>query len=201
MSPSKKQSSSESSHAVNLIDLHTLVAEPSDVSHGTVKQESLMDDVGRNQARRGQPVDKPGTRSVRYRDRETDQHRGKDRERLSRGKELDTDTNADMDMNIETDQLGLFNQELKDCVDESRRVSIRSDNRFERGSEYGLECVYTQNEKCCVRVLGNQLGVDNRECERRRVQMVHTSVALNKSNASADNAVFRTGCGKRRHAM
>ena len=41
-----------------------------------------------------------------------------------------------------------------------------------------------------VRVLGNQPRVDNRECERMRVQMVHTSVALDKSNASANHAVF-----------
>ena len=61
----------------------TLVAEHSDVSHGTVKQESLMDVVGRDQARRGQPVDKPVTRSVRYWDREHDQHREKDREMLA----------------------------------------------------------------------------------------------------------------------
>ena len=65
-----------SSHAVNLVDLHTLVAEHSDVSHGTVKQESLVE-----------PIDKPVTRPVRYRDREHDQ----DREILARVKELDGD--------------------------------------------------------------------------------------------------------------
>ena len=55
MNPSKKQSSSESSHAVNLVDLH----------------------------------------------------------------------DADMNVDRETDRLGEFNQELKDCVDEPRRVSRR----------------------------------------------------------------------------
>ena len=38
-------------------------------------------------------------------------------------------------------------------------------------------CLHIERE-CCVRVLGNQLRVDKREGERRRVQMVHTSVAL-----------------------
>ena len=70
-------------------------------------QASLLDVVGRDQARRGQPVDKPVTRSVRYRDREHDQHR----EMLARRKELDgdndkllvkyqqdPDTDADMSM-------------------------------------------------------------------------------------------------------
>ena len=43
-------------------------------------------------------------------------------------------------------------------------------------------CLHKERE-CCVRVLGNQLRVDNRDCERMRVQTVHTRVALNKSNA------------------
>ena len=38
--------------------------------------------------------------------------------------------------------------------------------------------------------LGNQLRVDSRDCKRMRVQIAHTSVALNKSNASADSAGF-----------
>ena len=101
-------------------------------------QESLMDVVGRDQARRGQPVDKPVTRSVRYRDREHDQHR----EMLARRKELDgdndkllvkcqqdPDTDADMSMDSETDQSGEFDQELKDCVDEPRRVLRRESLR------------------------------------------------------------------------
>ena len=93
MSPSKKQSSSESSHAVNLVDLH----------------------------------------------------------------------DADMNMDGETDPFGEFNQELKDCVDEPRRVprreslreSLRAWLRFEfkfvfeshpKGRfEHGFKCVYTRN--------------------------------------------------------
>ena len=44
LSPSKKQSSSWSSHVADLVDLHTLVAEHGDVSH-----DSLMGVVGRDQ--------------------------------------------------------------------------------------------------------------------------------------------------------
>ena len=71
-----------------------------------------------------------------------DQHREKDREMLARGKELDgdkdkllmeyqqdTDTDADMDMDIESDQLGEFNQKLKDSVDEPQRLSRRESLR------------------------------------------------------------------------
>ena len=38
----------------------------------------------------------------------------------------------------------------------------------------------------------NQLGVDNRDCERMHVQMAHSSVALDKTSASAVSAVFHT---------
>ena len=132
-----------------------------------------MDVVGRDQARRGQPADKPVTRSVRYRDREHDQHREKDREMLARGKELDgdndkllveyqqdTDTDDDMEKDSETDQLGEFNQELKDCVDVPRRVSrrvLRRESlrawlrvqvclRVSHGFERVFKCGYTQSE-------------------------------------------------------
>ena len=96
LSPRKKQSSSESSHAVILVYLHSLVAEPGDVSHGTAKQESLMDVVGRDQARTA------GRQA---------------------GNSVGMDTDADMNLDSETDQPGVLNQELKDCVDEPRRVS------------------------------------------------------------------------------
>ena len=189
-----------------------------------------MDVVARDQARRGQPVDKPVTWSVRYRDREHDQHREKDREMLARRKGLDgdndkllveyqqdTDTDADMDMDSETDQPGEFNQQLKDCVDEPRRASRRVPRReslreslrawlrvqvclrespqgcrFEHGFKCVFKCVYTQNENAASEFLENQLRVDNRECETKHVQMVHTSVALNSSNVIADRAVFHT---------
>ena len=59
-----------------------------------------MDVVGRDQARRGQRADKPVTRSVRYRDREHDQHRDKDREMLARGSELDGDNECQQDIDI-----------------------------------------------------------------------------------------------------
>ena len=96
----EKQCSSESSLGVSLVDLHTSVAEHSDVSHRTVKQESLMDVVGRDQARRGQPADKPVTRSVRYQDREHDQRCENDREMLARGSELDGDNECQQDIDI-----------------------------------------------------------------------------------------------------
>ena len=142
----------------NLVDLHALVAEPGDVGHGTVKQESQMDAVGRDQARRGQPVDKPVTRSVRYQDRE------KDHEMLARGSELDghNDKLSVEYQGIESELPKLeFNQELKDCVGEPRRrFENRFENRFERGSEfkcvlkshlkgrfdYGLECENAASE-------------------------------------------------------
>ena len=92
-----------------------------------------MDVVGR--ARRGQPVDKPVTRSVRYRDREHDQHR----EMLARGKEFDGDNDKllveyqqDIDIGNESElpkldqQLGDFNQELKDMRRVLRRESLRT---------------------------------------------------------------------------
>ena len=50
-------------------------------------------------------------------------------------------------------------------------------------------CQHEERE-CCVRALVNQLRVDNRD--RMQVQMAHTSVALDKTNASADSAVFHT---------
>ena len=59
-----------------------------------------MDVVGRDQARRGQPADKPVTRSVRYRDREHDQHRENDRGMLVRRAELDGDNECQQDIDI-----------------------------------------------------------------------------------------------------
>ena len=40
--------------------------------------------------------------------------------------------------------------------------------------------------------MANQLRVDNRDCERMHVQMSHTSVALGRTNARSDSAVFHT---------
>ena len=86
LSPSKKQSSSRSSHVADMVDLHTLVAEHGDVFQGAVKSESLMDVVGKGQARRVQQEAKLVTPSVRHRDREHDQRREKNREMLARVK-------------------------------------------------------------------------------------------------------------------
>ena len=52
-------------------------------------------------------------------------------------------------------------------------------------------CLHTERE-CCVIALGDQLSVDNRDCERMRVQIAHTSVALNEATASADSASSTT---------
>ena len=84
-----------------------------------------MDVVGRDQARRGQPVAKRVTQSVRHRDQEHDQHREKDREMLARGKEVDGDH----------DKLLAANE---------YRDESRYENRFERGFEF--KCVCTESE-------------------------------------------------------
>ena len=52
-------------------------------------------------------------------------------------------------------------------------------------------CLHSERE-CCVRALGNQLSVDNRDCERMRVQIPHTRVARNTANTSADSASSTT---------
>ena len=141
LSPSEKQSSSWSSHVADLVDLHTLVADHGGVSHGAVKSYSLMGVVGRDQARRGQPVAKPVAQSVTQPmpDRDRKSHCEKDREMLARVKEFDGDDDKllveyqqDIDIvigiesklpNLEFDQE--FGQELKDCVKVPRRVSRR----------------------------------------------------------------------------
>ena len=139
-----------------------------------MKSDSLTGVVGRDQARRGQPVAQPVTQPLPDRDRES--HRERDREMLARVKEFvgdddkllaeyQQDTAADMDTDsnttIESDQPWEFDQELKDCVEVPRRVSRRVlrreslfkcvfESRFEGRFEYGFECVfkcvYTQSE-------------------------------------------------------
>ena len=129
MNQDKKQSSSWSLHVADLVDLHTLVAEHGDVSHGAVKSDSLVGVVGRDQARRGQPVAKLVTQPMPVRDRET----------LARVKEFDGDDDKllveyqqdiDIDIGIESKLPKLefdqeFDQELNDCVEVPRRVSRR----------------------------------------------------------------------------
>ena len=109
-----------------------------------------------------------------------------------------------------------FDQEHKDCVEEPRRVprrvlrreSLRASLRaWLRVQVYLREslrgsfrvwlrvciqvCLHAERE-CCVRVLGNQLSVDKCDCKRMRVQIAHTSVALNKAHASAESASSTT---------
>ena len=106
----------------------------------------------------------------------------------------------------------VFDQKLKDCVEVSRRVSGRVLRRESlrawlrvqvclpeslRGSfRVWLRvcvqvCLHAERE-CCVKALGNQLRVDKNDCKRMRVQIAHTSVALNKANTSADSASSTT---------
>ena len=87
-------------------------------------------------------------------------------------------------------------QEIKDCVDELRRVLRRvlrreslgawlrvqvclreSSQRSVDSNVYSQVCLHTERE-CCVRILGNQLRANNRDCERMYVQMVHTQWLL-----------------------
>ena len=167
------------------------------MSHGTVKQ-GLIDGCrwarpGSTRTAGGQAGNSVG------RTREHDQHR-EDREKLARGTELDGNNEKltveyQPESDTGDDQPGEFNQELNDCVAEPRRVSRRVLRRASLRLWLRVQVCLRESHaerECCVRVLGNQLSVDNRDCERMRVQMVHTSVALEKSNASASNAVFHT---------
>ena len=51
--------------------------------------------------------------------------------------------------------------------------------------------VSTQRAKTLCTALRNQLVIDKRDCEKMRVPSAPNSVSLNKSNPSADTAVFR----------
>ena len=78
------------------------------------------------QVRRGQSVAQPVWLREWHEDLEYEQHR----EMLARVKEFDGDVDKllaeyQQDIGIESGQHGEFNQELKDCVDEPRRVSRR----------------------------------------------------------------------------
>ena len=103
-----------------------------------------MDVVGRDQARRGQPADKPVTRSVRYRDREHDQHRDKDREMLARGSELDT-TSVGRTSTLASSQNSTSWSVIRSFISSSRiiltscnecRDECCDENRFGRGFEF-----------------------------------------------------------------
>ena len=94
------------------------------MSHGAVKSDSLTEHcvVGRDQARRGQPVAKPVTQSVgqsvlhreRHQEQDRESHRESHREMLARVREFvgdddklladyQQDTAADMDTDIDID--------------------------------------------------------------------------------------------------
>ena len=101
---------------------------------------------------------------------------------LARVKEFDGDDDqllAEYQQDIESDQPGEFRQELKGRVADSLRVCLRA-----------------ERERCAI-ALGDQLSVDNRDCERMRVQIADTSVALNEANASADIASSTTQLTRR----
>ena len=86
---------------------------------------------------------------------------------------------AEYQQDIESDQPGEFRQELKGRVADSLRVCLRA-----------------ERERCAI-ALGDQLSVDNRDCERMRVKIADTSVALNEANASADIASSTTQLTRR----
>ena len=135
----KKQSSSRSSHVADSVDLQR---SNGGVGHGAVNSDSLNEQgvVGRDRARRGQPVAKLVTQSVaqpvRHRERHQEQdresYREKDREMLARVKEFDADIDIDIGIESKLSKLKFdqeFDQELKDCVEEPRRVSRRARRR------------------------------------------------------------------------
>ena len=82
------------------------------------------------------------------------------------------------------------NERRDECCDENRFGRGFEFKVYLRGSRQGSVRVWFQvciqvcphaEREGGVRVLGNQPRVDKRECERVRVQTVHTSVALDKS--------------------
>ena len=126
--------------------------------------------------------------------------------------EHEQDIDIDIEMDIESGQLGEFDQEPKHCVEEPRRVrrrellreSLRMCLRVQvclreslRGSfQVWLRtclqvCLHAERE-CWVMALVNQFRVDKCDCKRMRVQIAHTSVDLNKANTSADSASSTT---------
>ena len=185
------------------------------VSHQPMKSYSLMGVVGRDQARRGQPVAKQVTQSVaqpvRHRERHQEQDRESHREMLARVKQFNADIDIDIGIESKLPKLKLdqeFDQELKDCAEEPRRESLRESLRAwlrvhvclreslqgslrVRTRTYIQVCLHAERE-CCVMALGNQLRIDKNDCERMRVQIAHTSVPLNKANTSADSASSTT---------
>ena len=123
----------------------------------------------------------------------------------------------DIDIGIESELLKLefdqeFNQEFKDCVAEPRRVSQRVPRqeslrmwlRVQVCLQESLRvwirvwipvwipvCLHAERKRWTM-VLEKQLSVDKRDREKMCGQVVHNSVALNNSNASADREVFST---------
>ena len=170
------------------------------MSHGAVKSDSLMEQgvVGRDQARRGQPVGKPVTQPVaqpvRHRERHQEQdresHREKDREMLARVKEFvgdadkllaeyqqdtDADTDIDMDIEIEAGQPGEFDQNLRESLRMWLRVQVCLRESLRGSFRVWLRvwirvCLHTERE-CCVMALGGQLRVEKCDCES--VQIAH----------------------------
>ena len=126
LSPSEKQSPSWSPHVADVVDFHTLVGEHGDVSH-----DSLMGVVGRDQARRGQPVAKPVAQSVTepmpVLDIARCWHEGKfvgddDKLLVEYQEDIDIDIGIEAELPmLEVDQE--FDYELKDCFEVPRRVS------------------------------------------------------------------------------
>ena len=129
---------------------------------------------------------------------------------LARVKEFDGDVDKllaeyQQDIGIETGQLGGVNLELKDCVDEPRRVSQRVPRQESLRIWLRVQVCLRESLRLWIRVwlrvwirvclhaeqkrramvLVNQLSVDKRDYERMRVQVAHNSVVLNKSSDAA----------------
>ena len=78
-----------------------------------------------------------------HEDREHEPHR----EMLTRVKEFDGDVDKllveyQQDIDIESGQPGELNQELKDCVDEPRRVSQRVPRQYRSECGFEFKCVF-----------------------------------------------------------
>ena len=148
---------------------------------------------------------KPVTRSVRYRDREHDQHRDKDREMLARGQSSMVTTSVSRTLTLASSQNSTSWSVIRSLISSSRiiltscnecRDECCDENRFGRGIEfkcileghpkgrfeYGFKCVfkcvYTRNEKAAPEFWEISPESTTARVRGMRVQMVHTSVAL-----------------------
>ena len=165
------------------------------MSHGAVKSHALMGVVGRDQARRGQPVAKPVTQSVaqpvRHRERHQEQdresHHEKDREMLARVKEFDADIDIDMGTEPKLPKLKFgqeFDQELKQyCTSPGESpLERRKEREMRRDSCGKVQMVFTEGDD--IRVLGATVSfkTSRRRAVRTRSQVMCDSCELSVSS-------------------